>query len=148
MHSESETEYRLNRIFNVFNAKVYRFLILINIFIVLAGIWFYVFYKFRVFEIIFFAVVANLVTITSFVFHCPKSLSVSGKSFLFDDYIRLRPEFVHGTGFWWLKVSYSVTDIKNVKFHQNPIEKIFNVGHISFLGNASFSAKRDIERMV
>lgn len=147
MNVECETEYRLSRIFNIFNSKVYKYLILINVFMVVVGICFYSSDKSSVTEIIFSFVIVNSFTIMSFVLHCPDSFTVIGKSLGFDDYIRLRPEFIHGKSFWWLKVSYSVTEIKDIEFHQNAIEKIFDVGHVSFSGNATFSAKRDLERI-
>ena len=147
MNVECETVYRLNRIFNIFNEKVYMYLILTNIFILIAGISFNSFDKSSIAEFISIFVIINAITIISLVFHCPDSFTVIGKSLEFDDYISLRPEFRYGKGFWWLKVSYSVTEIKNVEFHQNVIEKIFDVGHISFSGKATFSAKRDLERI-
>ena len=66
----------------------------------------------------------------------------------FNDYISLKPRHSNvRSGIWYLKVSYRVTDIKNVEFHQNAIEKAFDVGRVSFTGNATFDAKRDLDRI-
>ena len=89
----------------------------------------------------------NIIAATTMVFHCPKTIVISKEMVKFEDYINMRPEHIHGNGFWWLKVSYSVSEIKEIQFHQNVIEKTFNVGHISFSGKATFTAKRDIDRI-
>lgn len=41
------------------------------------------------------------------------------------------------------KVKYTVTDIENLKFEQNKIEKLFNCGHFSFEGNAVYETDSD-----
>ena len=46
-----------------------------------------------------------------------------------------------------VKISCTVTDLYEVEYHQSFIEKIFNVGHISFKGNARYTAKIDLDRI-
>ena len=36
------------------------------------------------------------------------------------------------------KVKYTVTDIENLRFEQNKLEKLFNCGHFSFEGNTVY----------
>lgn len=41
------------------------------------------------------------------------------------------------------KVKYTVTEIENLKFEQNKIEKLFNCGHFSFEGNTVYETDSD-----
>jgi hypothetical protein len=41
------------------------------------------------------------------------------------------------------KVKYTVTDIENLKFEQNKLEKLFNCGHFSFEGNTVYETDSD-----
>jgi hypothetical protein len=69
----------------------------------------------------------------------------------FIQYVALSPKtsrFAMTKGrFIWRKVSYSVSSIHDIVFHQNFIEKFFNIGHISFKGKALFTAKKDLDRI-
>ena len=42
-----------------------------------------------------------------------------------------------------VKVKYTVTEIEDLKFEQNPIEKLFGCGHFSFRGNSVYESRRD-----
>ena len=145
---ESEAKiFKLNRLFNIFNPQVYRFLALITVIITIFA----------------FIAIANgqsaAVYISSYFLliaigcsdRClrnPKKLRIGNDSVEFNDYISLKPRHSNvRSGIWYLKVSYRVTDIKNVEFHQNAIEKAFDVGRVSFTGNATFDAKRDLDRI-
>lgn len=41
------------------------------------------------------------------------------------------------------KVKYTVTEIENLKFEQNKLEKLFNCGHFSFEGNTVYETNAD-----
>lgn len=41
------------------------------------------------------------------------------------------------------KVKYTVTEIENLKFEQNKLEKLFNCGHFSFEGNTVYETDSD-----
>ena len=41
------------------------------------------------------------------------------------------------------KVKYTVTEIDNLKFEQNKLEKLFNCGHFSFEGNTVYETDSD-----
>ncbi len=41
------------------------------------------------------------------------------------------------------RVKYTVTEIKNLKFEQNALEKIFNCGHFSFRGKIFYESNAD-----
>lgn len=52
--------------------------------------------------------------------------------------------FIHTRGFTpKAKVKYTVTEIDNLKFEQNKIEKLFNCGHFSFDGNTVYETDSD-----
>lgn len=138
---------RLNRFFNIFNPKVYRSLILTNGFLLVWAVISIANKKISFGEYIFIAFLMNLFTAPSIILHCPKKLFLYGKTAEFKDYISMKPKYIHSTNFWWLKVSYTVSEIKDLQFHQNAFEKFFDVGHISFSGNAAFAAKRDVDRI-
>ena len=42
-----------------------------------------------------------------------------------------------------VRVKYTVTDIENLKFEQNALEKLFNCGHFSFKGNTVYESRSD-----
>ena len=151
MYNDSQnckTTVKLNRFFNIFNPKVYKItLFTIAIFIVF-GIYLICTGKqsFAVYAVS--AIILVMMNVLSIELHCPKKLLIGKDTIEFEDYHNVRPRNRHiRSGFWWLKVSYSVSDIKDIEFHQSFIEKIFDVGHISFSGKATFFAKRDIDRI-
>ncbi len=148
MDDHQNTTYKLARFFNViFNPKMYRWLLFVNLIFIPAIIFF------EESNIVRIAVLVSLnsIMILDMLFHSPKALSSSHGGVEFEEYVRMKPrtsKFVitHGR-FWWLKVRCSVLNITNIDFHQNFIEKIFDVGHISFSGKALFTAKRDLDRI-
>ena len=42
-----------------------------------------------------------------------------------------------------VRVKYTVTDIENLRFEQNALEKLFNCGHFSFKGNTVYESSAD-----
>ena len=42
-----------------------------------------------------------------------------------------------------VRVKYTVTDIENLRFEQNALEKLFNCGHFSFEGNTVYESNSD-----
>ena len=138
---------RLNRFFNIFNPKVYKYLLAINL---LSVVWFVYrisLDKASVMEWFFTMAIVNLIIIPVMVLHCPKKLFLYRGTAEFDDYITMWPKEFVATGFWWLKVSYTVTEIEEIQFRQNAFEKLFNTGRISFSGETTFTAKRDEDRI-
>lgn len=138
--------FKLNRFFNIFNPQVYKFLALITVII---AIFVFISIANGDSAAVYISTCLTVIAIagTDRCLHNPKKLRIDNDSVEFDDYVNLRPRHVNIRGMWYLKVSYRVTDIRNVEFHQNALEKFFDVGHISFSGNATFTAKRDLDRI-
>ena len=42
-----------------------------------------------------------------------------------------------------VRVKYTVTDIENLRFEQNALEKLFNCGHFSFKGNTVYESNAE-----
>ena len=147
--NKTHATYKLNRFFNIiFNPVMNIQLIVSIIFLVIWGIL-------RDRNDISATVAGVLLLVTIMVldmfFHSPKYLIFEDQKICFDEYVRMKPvtsHFVITRGiFYWLKVSYSVSNARNIKFDQSFIEKIFDIGHISFEGDASFTAKKDMDRI-
>ena len=139
----------LKRKYNIFNPKVYKVMLSLNAI-------FLFFILFSVFTdasglagIIPAAIAANVILAVYMVCHCPKELVVGDGCMEFDDHVSSPPEmtFLRVRGFWWVKVSYFVSEITRMEFCQNKIEKRFDTGHISFSGKAVFSAKKNLHRV-
>ncbi len=138
---------KLNRFFNIFNPKVYRYLLFANGLLLLWGVLCLSKDKISVAEMVFVIVGADLIVTANMLLHCPKKFFLHKTTAEFEDYISLRPKQIHGKGFWWLKVNYFVTGIQDLKFHQNAFEKLFDVGRVSFSGETTVTAKRDEDRI-
>ncbi len=138
---------RLHRFFNIFNPKVYRYLLLLNGFLLNWIIYCLCIGKIAVGEWIFAFVLVNLLTIPNMLLHCPKKFFFHKGTAEFEDYISMRPRRVMSTNFWWLKVSYTVTGISRLEFRQNAFERLFDVGRVSFSGEVTVTAKRDTDRI-
>ena len=79
-----------------------------------------------------------------------KRLFIDNGTFKFEEHIAMKPEskYVRTRGiWWWVKVSYTVTDIKDVELCQNGFEALFDIGHIKFSGKTEFTAKKHSERV-
>lgn len=138
---------RLNRLFNIFNPKVYKYLLSVNALLLVWGIIGISLDKVATREFVCLIVIVNLITIPIMIVHCPKRLFFYRGTAEFDDYISMKPKGIMSTNFWWLKVSYTVTEIKQIQFRQNVFEKLFDVGRIFFSGETTFTAKRDEDRI-
>ena len=138
---------RLNRVFNIFNPKVYRYLLAMNAFLLAWVVYCISIAKIAVGEWIFTFVLVNLLITPNLLLHCPKKFFFHKGTAEFEDYISMRPKGIMSTNFWWLKVSYIVEEITEIEFRQNAFERLFDVGRISFSGKTTFTAKRDIARI-
>ncbi len=151
MMENKSVSYKLNRFFQVFtNPKSLILLAVFNVVLVILLVYFCINGLFVEGICVFLTV--NTILILDRFFHSPKRLVLSSQSLEFDEFIHLRPRpqliftFIRGS-FFWLKVSYTVTNIEEVEFQQNSFEKIFDIGRISFKGKATFTAKRDLDRI-
>lgn len=138
---------KLNRLFNIFNPSVYRWSVFLALILLVWGICLIASRAQSVTVTLGIVAVCLLLNTVDRLLHYPKAICTDGTRIEFDDYVNLRPRYRHGNGYFWLKVSYSVSEIQAVEFHQNAIEKMLDVGHISFSGKATFTAKRDLDRI-
>jgi len=139
-------KFRLNRFFNIFNPNVLKAIAYYNV-ISLILLIFFALTDGNIIVWLFCIILINTVTVSDLVLHCPKEILFRGNYATFNDYVHMPKKHVHRRGITWLRVTYYVTEIKDVRFHQNAFEKLFNVGHISFSGKAEFEAKRDVDRI-
>lgn len=141
-HSAAKGAYKLKRVFNIFSARVYVYLLLwaatcttiaiinqSNLITALAGLS------------------STVVLLVYLTYCCPAKLFITENTIEFTDYHYIRPRFVGGNWPWLVKVDYYVESINNLELHQNAIERLFDVGHISFNGQAHLEAKRDVDRV-
>lgn len=145
IEKNSSKTFELNRIFNVFNPRVYCstiVILLISFCYFIAGVINKE--KFEGFAFVPFAA-AIILLVAMEVYHRPRKISIYNGYIDFDDHMFLRLD--GRNGFWWVKVRYSVSDIYDMEFHQNFIERLFNVGHIYFKGKATFMASRDNDKI-
>ena len=97
---------RLNRFFNIFNPKVYRYLLIMNAFLLAWVVYCISIDEITVGEWIFAFILVNLLITPNLLLHCPKKFFFYKGTADFEDYISMRPRSVVTTSFWWLKVSY------------------------------------------
>lgn len=137
--------FRLNRIFNIFNPYVYRYAIItaaISLTLFIIGI----INKEEYVSFLFFPFIAVIIFLIAVeIYHRPLKISIYNGFVDFDDHIFLRLD--GRNGFWWVKVRYSVSDICDMEFHQNFIEKMFDVGHIYFKGKATLISNIDNDKI-
>ena len=147
MEENEVVKIKLRRIFNVFHSRVYLWMLM---YASIFAVYMIVSIRNDINDPLISLGVALFcisLAMQDVVLHCPKYLLIFEKRVEFEDYINMRPKNRMGKGFWWLKVHYSVSEIHDVEFHQNAIERLFNVGHISFSGKAIVTAKRDVDRI-
>lgn len=136
--------YKLNRLFN---PKVYMDLLVYSLVYILFS------FLSKVREPFFFVIlgVVCLLLLLARIRHITKSFSFNGEALEFVDHVQMKPEsrgFVRTRGvWWWVKVSYTVTRVKDLEFRQCFIEKMFDVGHITFSGNVTFVANKSQHRI-
>ncbi len=148
LQSESEPQkLAANRFYNLFNPRALRRIIIYNVILLIALIYQHFASGDSVSVALFGMVIVNMILIPEILLHFPKCIVINEDKLEFDDYVSMRPRFGGCKGFFWLKVSCSVSEIQNLEFHQSEMEKKFGVGHISFSGKAVFTAKRDVDRI-
>ncbi len=134
---------RLARIFNIFNPKVYKKLFWILLFFVTIIVFDALDPKLGVEDFIA-ALLMVIIVLVCAVMRCPKYIEASNGCFAFTD-----TETVVFEGWKFTRnrrrtvtVKYRVSEIRDFEFSQNAVEKMFNVGHISFRGYVNFEANR------
>ncbi|MBR2387474.1 MAG: PH domain-containing protein [Clostridia bacterium] len=147
--NNTKTTYKLNRFFYiVFNPSMNKWLIIVNLIMIA---WIVFSNKNSLYTALFCSIAVDVILVLDLFFHSPKFFVTDGEEIKFNEYAHIKPEsspfVITKGGFFWLKVSYSISNIQDIKYHQNFIEKIFDIGHISFSGKADFSAKRDMDRI-
>lgn len=138
---------KLNPLGNLFHPRVYcPFLLLLSV-IVLNGIALFLKGKFE-FPVYPLASATVLFLMTLILIaYCPSKVTFSQKSIEFEDYIHIKPSSAHSKGFHFQKVHYTVSNLYNIEYRQNYIEKLLNIGHISFSGNTRFTASKHLEEI-
>lgn len=138
---------KLNPLGNIFHPRVYSpFLLLLSV-IVLNGIALFLKEKFE-FPVYPLAGATVLFLMTLILIaYCPSKVTFSQKSIEFEDYIHIKPRSAHSKGFHFQKVCYTVSNLYGIEYHQNAIEKLLDIGHISFSGNARFTASKHLEEI-
>lgn len=137
----------LNPLGNIFHPKVYSpFLLLLSV-IVLNGLVLFLKGKLElpVYPLAGATVLVLLTLILSS--YCPQKITVSKTAVEFDDYVHIKPRSAHSKGFHFQKVHFTVSNPYNIVYRQNPIEKLLNIGHISFSGNTRFTANKHLEEI-
>ena len=137
--------YKLNGWYNIFSDSC-RNEILATWAIIFLWVFFYKEYKLLLPVFLFLNAVILIVNILN----SPKKLQVFDGVFFFDGRVYVPHEFIHGKTAYKrikIKVRYTVSEIKNLEFHQNFIGKLFDTGHISFGGKVSFESDKYLERI-
>ena len=148
MNLQSESKkLAVNRFYNLFNPCAFRSIIIYNAVLLIALGYQHLASGDSVWVWLFTTVIVNAILIPDILLHFPKCIVINEDKLAFDDYVSMPPRFGRRKGLFWVKVSYSVSEIENVEFHQSKIEKRFGVGHLSFSGKAVFTAKRDVDRI-
>ncbi len=144
-----EKVYKLHRLWNIFNPPVHKDLFILIPLIIAFALLHVVEKAYSPYVYISAGIAALILAEWRILRHCPKSLTFCGQDFLFTNNVYLPPRipFGHIHGIGWLKVQYRISDIQNLTFQQNELEKLFDVGHIVFSGKVSFEAKRDMDRI-
>lgn len=149
---EDQKTYKLSRFFNIIlNPQKQVILLIANALFVTALLLSVLNNKDTVWGALSTFVFVNVVLYIILLCHTPKVINLGEDYVNLYEYITLRPKRLTFTrvrgSFWWLRVNYSVSKIKNVNFHQSSFEKAFDVGRITFCGEAVFDAKRDMDRI-
>lgn len=134
-------EIKLFRIFNIFNPKL-----TIHFGAVLLGVALLIIGVFKL-PAILLSILLGIIGIYIVASNSPKKIEFYDKYLKFSDYLHIRPGSYAKTGFWWLRVDYTLREAKIVNCEQNDIEKHFGIWHVTISGNAVFNAKRDLEKI-
>ena len=127
---------KLRRVFNLFSKSfLYYFILAVVLFLVIAVIVGIDSLLTNFFLIIFASCVALC-------FFYPKELLVERNSIQYQVWAR-----ASGGGLGWrvrgmpVKATYTIWLVKKIAFYQNPVERLFGVGHIRVYGNTEVQAK-------
>ena len=125
------------RIFNVFHTSYWFFIV----FFVVAELVFSLLLKENFLTDTFWIPFTVICVVRLFFY--PKSFSVQRNSIVYRQW-----RAVSAGGLFWrvrgvpVKVTYTIWLVKEIEFCQNPIEKLFGVGHIRVYGRTEVGAKR------
>ena len=130
------------KLFRIFNLLRPQFLFLFVVAIILTAIFSSI-GKFNI-------VIAIFIVLFLGMFLYPKTLEINENVYIYSECVlepRPKISFVRKTRSF-VKAHFKVTEVKNLEFHQNFIEKLFDVGHISFEGETAFAIyKIDLENV-
>lgn len=90
---------RLNRFFNIFNPKVYRYLLAMNAFLLAWVVYCISIGEITLGEWIFVFILGNLLITLNLLLHCPKKFFFHKGTAEFEDYISMVPKSVMSTNF-------------------------------------------------
>ena len=132
---------KLRQIFNVFNPKL-----TVHFGAVLLGVSLLIIGVFKL-PAILLSILLGILGIYIVAAQSPKEIEIYDEYLKFSDYLHIRPGSYAKTGFWWLRVDYTVREVEIIRFEQNVIEKRFDMWHVTFSGNAIFNAKRSLAKI-
>ena len=75
----------------------------------------------------------------------PKQLKLSQGTIVYREDVNFHNP--RGKGWNSTKVEFTVSNIFKYELHQNWFERLFNVGHITFVGTTTFTAKKHLDRV-
>ena len=90
-----------------------------------------------------------LCTAAIITFNKPKGFEILGDRVEFSTYLRLSLPSDYGKSrrFPRVKVHYTITDAKILSRGQSSLERAFDVGHVTFTGNITFTADKYLENI-
>jgi hypothetical protein len=132
---------KLSQIFNIFNPKFYNYTGIVTLGCVLLLIRVHTLFSVIITALFWFFAI---MMITS---RSPSEIELYGRFIRFRDYVSIRPGPFAKTGFWWVRVDYTVTHPVIVSFSQNALERQLDVGRIVIAGEIKFEAERDTEKI-
>ena len=133
-------KYSLSRIFNIFRPSFGLLIIFLSL-IFLLSIIVNGFNIMKVLEI----VIVLIIFVIFYPLNYPKNIEINENQLRYRQLVRLYNKYGHGSKS--IKVSYTITNITNIEYHQNSVEKIFNVGHICFQGETIIHDSKHVEEV-
>lgn len=135
---ENSMEIRLWRIFNLFNRR----------FLLFSGgifaVWFLIlWWSERDFPKVEAWIPWLVIIPLQLFFYSPKRLLVEKNSIQYQKWVS-----VTASGAFWrvrgvsVKATYTIWLVRKIEFYQNPVERLFGMGHIRVYGNTEVQAKR------
>ncbi|MBQ2729315.1 MAG: hypothetical protein IJF69_00920 [Clostridia bacterium] len=151
MEEHKGIDIKLLRIFNILAPKYYMVIVTLSALVSAVAVTNHIKDKTSVsmlmLSIFIYITVVVVVEILIMIHKSPKKIEMLPNEINFVCHLDMKPRRGIHTGYFPVKVLYSVCDIKRIEFYQNRIEKVFNVGHISFSGKVFIEAKRDTDRI-